>query len=158
METLAAASLLRRHLPDLRVRVVNVVDLMTLCPPDVHPHGMPETMFDELFTDAADVVVAFHGYARALHQILHGRKRPDRFHVHGYSEEGTTTTPFDMVVRNHMSRYDLVIDALSRSRRVARGARQLEDHCRAMLERHGQYVRDHLEDLPEVSEWVWAEG
>ncbi|TMM11006.1 MAG: phosphoketolase family protein, partial [Actinobacteria bacterium] len=158
METLAAASLLRRHLPDLRVRVVNVVDLMTLFPPDVHPHGMPGTMFDELFTETADVVVAFHGYARARHQILHGRKRPDRFHVHGYTEEGTTTTPFDMVVRNHMSRYDLVIDALSRSRRVARGARQLEDHCRAMLERYGQYVRDHLEDPPEVSEWVWAEG
>jgi xylulose-5-phosphate/fructose-6-phosphate phosphoketolase len=158
METLAAASLLRQGLPDLRVRIVNVVDLMVLFPPDVHPHGMPEATFDELFTDHVDVVVAFHGYARALHQILHGRMRPERFHVHGYIEEGTTTTPFDMVVRNHMSRYDLVLDALSRSRRVARGARRLEDHCRAMLERHGQYVREHLEDMPEVRDWVWPEG
>jgi xylulose-5-phosphate/fructose-6-phosphate phosphoketolase len=158
METLAAASLLRKGLPDLRVRVVNVVDLMALFPPDVHPHGMPVATFDELFTDHVEVVVAFHGYARALHQILHGRMRPERFHVHGYIEEGTTTTPFDMVVRNHMSRYDLVLDALSRSRRVARGARRLEDHCRAMLERHGQYVREHLEDMPEVRDWVWPEG
>jgi xylulose-5-phosphate/fructose-6-phosphate phosphoketolase len=158
METLAAASLLRRHLPDLRVRVVNVVDLMVLFPPDVHPHGMPGATFDELFTEDSDVIVAFHGYARALHQILHGRTRPDRFHVHGYVEEGTTTTPFDMVVRNHMSRYDLVLDALSRSKRVARGARQLEDQCRAMLERHGPYVREHLEDMPEVRDWVWAGG
>jgi xylulose-5-phosphate/fructose-6-phosphate phosphoketolase len=158
METLAAASLLRQGLPDLRVRVVNVVDLMVLFPPDVHPHGMPAATFDELFTDHVDVIVAFHGYARALHQILHGRTRAERFHVHGYIEEGTTTTPFDMVVRNHMSRYDLVLDALSRSRRVARGARQLEDHCRAMLERHGQYVREHLEDMPEVRDWVWPEG
>jgi xylulose-5-phosphate/fructose-6-phosphate phosphoketolase len=158
METLAAASLLRKGLPDLRVRVVNVVDLMALFPPDVHPHGMPVATFDELFTDQVEVVVAFHGYARALHQILHGRMRPERFHVHGYIEEGTTTTPFDMVVRNHMSRYDLVLDALSRSRRVARGARRLEDHCRAMLERHGQYVREHLEDMPEVRDWVWPEG
>ena len=156
LETLAAAAMLRLHLPDLRVRVVNVVDLMVLFPPDVHPHGLAEATFTELFTESTDVVVAFHGYARALHQILHGRHRADRFHVHGYIEEGTTTTPFDMVVRNQMSRYHLVLDALSRSRRVARGARPLEDHCRAMLERHGQYVREHLEDMPEVRDWTWA--
>ena len=156
LETLAAAAMLRLHLPDLRVRVVNVVDLMVMFPPDVHPHGLAEATFTELFTERTDVVVAFHGYARALHQILHGRHRADRFHVHGYIEEGTTTTPFDMVVRNQMSRYHLVLDALSRSRRVARGARQLEDHCRAMLERHGQYVREHLEDMPEVRDWTWA--
>src|SRR5947209_6942562 len=91
---LASTCWLRRRLPDLRVRVVNVADLMVLFPPDVHPHGMPVATFDELFTDHADVIVAFHGYARALHQILHGRMRPERFHVHGYTEEGTTTTPF----------------------------------------------------------------
>jgi xylulose-5-phosphate/fructose-6-phosphate phosphoketolase len=155
-ETLAAADMLRHHLPDLRVRVVNVVDLMVLFPPDVHPHGLAEASFTELFTEGTDVVVAFHGYARAMHQILHGRHRADRFHVHGYIEEGTTTTPFDMVVSNQMSRYHLVLDALSRSRRVAGGARQLEDHCRVMLARHADYVRQHLEDMPEVRDWTWA--
>jgi xylulose-5-phosphate/fructose-6-phosphate phosphoketolase len=158
METLAAASLLAAHLPDLRVRVVNVVDLMVLFPPDTHPHGMPVATFNELFTEETDVILAFHGYARAMHQILHGRVRPERFHVHGYIEEGTTTTPFDMVVLNQTSRYHLVIDALARSRRVARGARDLENHCRAMLERHRQYVRVHLEDMPEVRDWTWTDG
>jgi xylulose-5-phosphate/fructose-6-phosphate phosphoketolase len=156
METVAAAWLLRRHLPELRIRVVNVVDLMVLFPPDVHPHGLPPATFSELFTVDADVIVAFHGYARALHQILHGRPRAERFHVHGYIEEGTTTTPFDMVVLNQMSRYHLVLDALSRSRRVARGARQLEDHCRVMLQRHSQYVREHLQDMAEVRDWTWT--
>jgi xylulose-5-phosphate/fructose-6-phosphate phosphoketolase len=156
METMAAAWLLRRHLPELRIRVVNVVDLMVLFPPDVHPHGLPAATFSELFTVDADVIVAFHGYARALHQILHGRPRAERFHVHGYIEEGTTTTPFDMVVLNQMSRYHLVLDALSRSRRVARGARQLEDHCRVMLQRHSQYVREHLQDMAEVRDWTWT--
>src|SRR5205807_907155 len=141
--------LLRRHLPELRVRVANIVDLMVLFPPEVHPHGLPVATFSELFTDDADVIVAFHGYARALHQILHGRPRAERFHVHGYVEEGTTTTPFDMVVRNQLRRYHLVLDALARSRRVARGARQLEEHCRVMLERHGRYIGEHLEDMPE---------
>jgi xylulose-5-phosphate/fructose-6-phosphate phosphoketolase len=155
MEALAAAAMLRQALPDLRVRFVNVVDLMGLFPPDVHPHGLAETTFTELFTDRTDVVMAFHGYARALHQILHGRPHADRFHVHGYIEEGTTTTPFDMVVLNQMSRYHLVLDALSRSRRVARGARNLEDHCQTMLARHEHYVREHLEDMPEVRDWVW---
>jgi xylulose-5-phosphate/fructose-6-phosphate phosphoketolase len=158
LETLAAAAMLRHYLPDLRVRVVNVVDLMVLFPPDVHPHGLAEATFTELFTEQTDVVVAFHGYARALHQILHGRHRAARFHVHGYIEEGTTTTPFDMVVRNQMSRYHLVLDALSRSRRVARGARPLEDNCRVMLSRHEDYVREHLEDMPEVRDWIWATG
>jgi xylulose-5-phosphate/fructose-6-phosphate phosphoketolase len=157
LETVAAAWLLRRHLPELRVKVVNVVDLMVLFPPDVHPHGLPAATFSELFMHDADIIVAFHGYARALHQILHGRPRAERFHVHGYIEEGTTTTPFDMVVRNQMSRYHLVLDALARSRRIARGARQLEEHCRVMLERHGRYIGEHLEDMPEVRDWTWTE-
>jgi xylulose-5-phosphate/fructose-6-phosphate phosphoketolase len=156
LETVAAAWLLRRHLPEMRVRVVNVVDLMVLFPPDVHPHGLPAATFSELFTADADVIVAFHGYARALHQILHGRPNAARFHVHGYIEEGTTTTPFDMVVRNEMSRYHLVLDALARSRRIARGARQLEEHCQVMLERHRRYIREHLDDMPEVREWTWT--
>src|SRR5205085_11711990 len=120
LETIAAAWLLRRHVPDMRVRVVNVVDLMTLFPVEVHPHGMDEPSFLELFTADRPGVFAFHGYQRAIHQIVHGRPTPERFHVRGYNEEGTTTTPFDMVVRNGMSRYHLCLEALRRVPRLAR--------------------------------------
>jgi xylulose-5-phosphate/fructose-6-phosphate phosphoketolase len=155
METLAAAWLLRRHTPQLRVRVVNVVDLMVLFPREAHPHGLSEERFVELFGTDEEVVMAFHGYARALHQLLHGRPHPGRFHVRGFNEQGTTTTPFDMVVMNRMSRYHLAIEALRRSRRVPAGAAELEEHCEAMLARHHDYVREHFEDMPEVRDWTW---
>jgi len=154
-ETLAAAWLLRRHTPELRVRVVNVIDLMSLFPGEMHPHGLPEERFVELFGHDDEVVMAFHGYARALHQLLHGRPHPGRFHVRGFSEQGTTTTPFDMVVLNRMSRYHLALEALRRARRAPAGAAELEEHCRAMLARHEPYVREHLEDMPEVRDWTW---
>ncbi|MDH6678920.1 xylulose-5-phosphate/fructose-6-phosphate phosphoketolase [Rhodococcus sp. LBL1] len=156
-ETLAAAALLRGHVPELRVRVVNVVDLMSMAPADIHPHGRPHDAFADLFTEDVDVVVAWHGYARAFHQLLHGRANPDRFHVRGYTEQGTTTTPFDMVVLNHMSRYHLAIEALRRSRRVPDGAAELTGYCERMLDRHHAYVREHLEDMPEVRGWAWPE-
>jgi xylulose-5-phosphate/fructose-6-phosphate phosphoketolase len=154
LETLAAASILRSWTPELRVRVVNVVDLMRLFPPIIHPHGLPDAKFNELFGTETHVVVAFHGYARALHQLLHGRVRPERFHVHGFTEMGTTTTPFDMVVLNHLSRYHLVMQALRRARRPA-GAAELEEHCLSMLEHHDAYVREHFEDMPEIRDWRW---
>jgi xylulose-5-phosphate/fructose-6-phosphate phosphoketolase len=154
-ETLAAAWLLRHHVPDLRARVVNVIDLMTLMPAEAHPHGMPEELFVELFGSGDEVVMAFHGYARALHQLLHGRPHPGRFHVRGFSEQGTTTTPFDMVVRNRMSRYHLALEALRRAKRRPAGAAELEAHCEEMLARHQIYVREHLEDMPEVRDWTW---
>ena len=157
LETVAAAWLLRRHVPDLRVRMVNVVDLMALSPPGVHPHGVSDVAFRETFTDDTDVIVAFHGYARAMHQILHGRGHSDRFHVHGFCEQGTTTTPFDMVVLNEMSRYHLALDALRRTRRVPVGAAALERHCQDMLTRHHAYVRQHLEDMPEIRDWTWTD-
>ncbi|HST42295.1 MAG TPA: phosphoketolase family protein, partial [Conexibacter sp.] len=157
LETIAAAWLLRTHVPELRVRVVNVVDLMALSPPEVHPHGFDRDRFVELFGAEDEVVVAFHGYARALHQLLHGRPGAPRFHVHGFAEQGTTTTPFDMVVLNEMSRYHLVLDALRRTRRVPAGAGALERWCETQLTRHHAYVREHLEDMPEVSDWVWTE-
>ncbi|HET6937760.1 MAG TPA: phosphoketolase family protein, partial [Nocardioides sp.] len=116
METVAAARILAERLPDLRTRVVNVVDLMTLPRPKDHPHGLDGTTFRELFTDSVDVVFAFHGYPGAIHHLLHGRPDTDRFHVRGFVEEGTTTTPFDMVVRNRASRYDLVIDAVNNAK------------------------------------------
>jgi xylulose-5-phosphate/fructose-6-phosphate phosphoketolase len=105
MEVVAATAWLRQRAPEMRVRVVNVVDLMTLFQPTVHPHGMADGVFVELFGRDTDVVFAFHGYQRAIHELLHLRPKPERFHVRGYIEEGTTTTPFDMVVRNGMSRY-----------------------------------------------------
>jgi xylulose-5-phosphate/fructose-6-phosphate phosphoketolase len=156
-ETIAAAALLRTHVPELRFRVVNVVDLMSIAPADVHPHGMSHERFDALFGATTDVVCAFHGYARALHQLLHGRPNASRFHVRGFSEQGTTTTPFDMVVLNECSRYHLVLNALRRARRIAPGARALERHCETMLVRHHGYIREHFEDMPEVRDWTWPE-
>jgi xylulose-5-phosphate/fructose-6-phosphate phosphoketolase len=156
METLAAVSLLREHVPELRVRVVNVIDLMALTPPKYHPHGLTDERFERLFGRELEVVVAFHGYARAVHQLVHGRYDVDRFHVRGYNEMGTTTTPFDMVVLNEMSRYHLAIEALRRSRRRPAGSEALEDECRDMLARHHRYVREHLEDMPEIRDWTWS--
>ncbi len=155
-EVLAAAELLRHHVPYLRVRVVNVVDLMALLPHADHPHGFADDVFDGLFTADVDVVFAFHGYPRAVHQLLHGRSRPGRFHVRGFNEQGTTTTPFDMVVLNRMSRYHLVMEVLRWSRRAPEGGPALAQYCRDMLAKHEVYVREHFEDMPEVRDWTWS--
>jgi xylulose-5-phosphate/fructose-6-phosphate phosphoketolase len=154
METVAAAQILRDRLPGFRVRVVNVVDLMTLIRPKDHPHGMSETLFTELFTDTVDVVFAFHGYPGAVHQLVHGRPDADRFRVRGFIEQGTTTTPFDMTVRNRASRYHLVMDAINNARRLPRGAADLKAWCESQLQRHEAYVVEHLEDMPEVRDWT----
>jgi len=158
LETLAAADLLRRRLPELQFRVVNVVDLMKLPPADRHPHGMSEVSFRELFTESSHVVFAFHGYPGGIHGLVHGRPQPERFHVRGYMEEGTTTTPFDMVVRNGISRYHLVLEALRRSPRTPPGASELAEYCSEMLDRHRSYIVEHFEDMPEVRDWVWSQG
>jgi xylulose-5-phosphate/fructose-6-phosphate phosphoketolase len=161
METVAAASILKEHLPHLRIRVVNVVDLMTMPRPKDHPHGMSDTLFRELFTDHVDVVFAFHGYPGAIHHLVHGRPDTDRFRVRGFIEEGTTTTPFDMVVRNRTSRYHLVMDALNNARRTPPGASDLLAYCQSQLARHDAYVVEHLEDMPEVRDWTigdWAQA
>jgi len=155
METLAAAELLREHTPELTVRVVNVVDLMALLPENDHPHGFSDSVFDDLFTPDKHVVFAFHGYPRAVHQLIHGRSNPGRFHVRGFAEQGTTTTPFDMVVLNRTSRYHLAREALRRTARRPAGWRELTDFCEAQLVRHSAYIREHLEDLPEVRDWTW---
>ncbi|WP_337059901.1 phosphoketolase family protein [Kineococcus sp. G2] len=157
METVAAAQILRERLPQLRFRVVNVVDLMSLQRPKDHPHGMSELRFRELFTDTVDVVFAFHGFPGAIHQVVHGRPDADRFHVRGFMEEGTTTTPFDMTVRNRASRYHLVMDALNNARRLPPGAGKLMEYCEAQLARHREHVVEHLEDMPEVREWSLGE-
>jgi xylulose-5-phosphate/fructose-6-phosphate phosphoketolase len=154
METVAAAEILRLKLPHLRVRVVNVVDLMTLPRTKDHPHGMDETRFKELFTDHVEVVFSFHGYPGAIHQLVHGRPMADRFHVRGFVEEGTTTTPFDMTVRNRASRYHLVMDALDSAARTPPGASELKAWCRVQLDKHARYVVEHLEDMPQVRDWA----
>jgi xylulose-5-phosphate/fructose-6-phosphate phosphoketolase len=155
MEALAAAAILREMVPELRVRFVNVADLMGLTPHSLHPHGLREYDFEAIFGREKEVVVAFHGYARALHQLLHGRPNPGRFHVHGFMEQGTTTTPFDMTVLNRMSRFHLATDALRRSRRRPPGAAACVEYCESMLRDHHSYTREHLEDMPEIRDWTW---
>ena len=155
LETLAAAAWLRKHAPSLRVRVVNVVDLMTLFSPREHPHGMSEQAFLELFTADVDVCFSFHGYPGEVHQLLHARPNAARFHVRGYKEEGTTTTPFDMVVLNETSRYHIVMDALRRARRPPPNTAELHARCQEKLREHRAYVLEHFEDMPEIRDWVW---
>ncbi|HEX4447397.1 MAG TPA: phosphoketolase family protein [Polyangiaceae bacterium] len=156
MEALAAAQWLRDNAPELAVRVVNVVDLMSLPPKDEHPHGLSAERFNEIFTEDTDVVFAFHGYAAAVHALLHGRPRAGRFHVRGYQEEGTTTTPFDMVVLNGISRYHLAMEAMRRSRRPPKNLEGNLRRCKEMLEKHHRYIREHFEDLPEITAWTWS--
>ncbi|CAO5159778.1 putative phosphoketolase [Frankia sp. AiPs1] len=156
MEILAAAELLRRFVPSLTVRVVNIIDLMALLRPDQYPHGFSSPMFRALFTNETDVVVGFHGYSRAVHQLLHGRTDPQRFHVRGFMEQGTTTTPFDMLVRNNVSRYHLARLAVEFARTTHPGTDRLVTYCEAQLERHHAHVREHFEDLPEIRDWVWG--
>jgi xylulose-5-phosphate/fructose-6-phosphate phosphoketolase len=155
LETLAAAAWLRRYAPDLRVRVVNVVDLMKLFSPREHPHGMADELFVEMFTRDVDVCFSFHGYAGAIHQLIHARPNVQRFHVRGYKEEGTTTTPFDMVVLNETSRFHIAIDAIRRARRPPANAAELIAACRRALDDHRAYVAAHFEDLPEIRDWTW---
>ena len=157
METVAAAWWLRHHLPELKVRVVNIVDLMTLSIPQAHPHGLDQEAFIAHFTEDKPVVFAFHGYQRAIHALVHGRPHAERFHVRGYHEQGTTTTPFDMVVLNEVSRYHLCKLAMRRARRVHALTEPLIQACDEMLAKHRVYVREHLEDMPEVRDWVWSD-
>src|SRR5262245_40357555 len=157
MEIAAAAWWLRRQAPDLRVRVVNVVDLMALFPPDVHPHGLPESRFIDLFTADKPVIFAFHGYQRALHAVVHSRPRADRFHVRGFNEQGTTTTPFDMVVLNQISRYHIAMGALRRVVRFADRAPALIASCQSAIDAAVDYARQHFEDPPEIRNWVWTD-
>ncbi len=154
-EALAAAELLRDHVPDLKVRFVNVVDLMALLPEDDHPHGFTDSQFNGIFTSDRDVVFAFHGYPRAVHQVIHGRSDPGRFHVRGFSEQGTTTTPFDMVVLNRMSRFHLAQEVLRRASRRVDGWDRLQRLCEERLAEHATYIREHLADVPDIADWTW---
>ncbi len=155
LETLAAASMLREHFPDLRVRVINVVDLMRLTPDTEHPHGLPDSQFDALFTTDRPVIFAYHGYPWLIHRLTYRRTNHHNIHVRGYKEEGTTTTPFDMVMLNDLDRFHLVIDAIDRVPSLAgRAAHVRQDMTDARL-RARAYTREHGDDPPEVTDWTW---
>jgi xylulose-5-phosphate/fructose-6-phosphate phosphoketolase len=155
LETLAAVSILRRHLPHLRVRVVNVVDLMTLQPEVEHPHGLSDHHFDSLFGADVPVIFNFHGYPWLIHRLTYRRHNHDLLHVRGYKEEGTTTTPFDMCVLNQIDRFHLVQDVIDRVPGVGPGGAHLREHMANELVRHANHIRDVGEDLPEIQAWEW---
>jgi xylulose-5-phosphate/fructose-6-phosphate phosphoketolase len=155
LETLAAVDLLRQHLPDIRLRVVNVVDLMTLQPSTEHPHGLSDRDFDSLFTENKPVVFAFHGYPWLIHRLTYRRTNHDNMHVRGYKEEGTTTTPFDMTVMNDLDRFHLAGDVVDRVPRLRCVAAHFKQHLRDKLIEHKLYVRKHGEDMPEIRDWKW---
>lgn len=155
LETLAAVELLRKALPDLKIRVVNVVDLMTLQPNDQHPHGLSDRDFDSLFTHDKPVIFAYHGYPYLIHRLTYNRTNHAGMHVRGFAEEGTTTTPFDMVVLNGLDRFHLAIEAIERVPGLATKAAQVKQQFRDKLIEHSRYVREHGEDMPEIQKWVW---
>jgi xylulose-5-phosphate/fructose-6-phosphate phosphoketolase len=157
LETLAAVDLLRRHVPHLKVRVVNVVNLMTLQAPDEHPHGLPHKEFDAIFTIDKPVIFAFHGYPWLIHRLTYRRKNHDNLHVHGYREEGTTTTPFDMAVCNKLDRFSLVSDVIDRVPKLGERAAYAQQAIRERLIDHKQYIAEHGDDLPAVSGWKWGQ-
>ena len=155
LETLAAVDLLRRELPDLRIRVVNVVDLMTLQSHTTHPHGFTDDEFDALFTKDKPVIFAYHGYPYLIHRLTYKRTNHANFHVHGFQEEGTTTTPFDMAVINELDRFHLVMAAVRRLPNLGLAGEQVIQRCRQTLDEHAGYVRECGEDMPQIQEWSW---
>jgi xylulose-5-phosphate/fructose-6-phosphate phosphoketolase len=155
LETLAAVSILREHLPELAIRVVNVVDLMRLQPPSEHPHGLNDVDFDALFTTDKPVIFAFHAYPWLIHRLTYRRRNHDNIHVRGYKEEGTVTTPFDMTVLNELDRFHLVMDAIDRLSQTGDRGVYLKQKLRDKLIEHKQYICQHGQDMPEVREWTW---
>jgi xylulose-5-phosphate/fructose-6-phosphate phosphoketolase len=155
LETLAAVSLLRTHLPELKVRVVNVVDLMRLEPDTEHPHGLSDREYDALFTTDKTVIFAYHGYPSLIHRLTYRRHGHDNLHVRGYKEEGTVTTPFDMVVLNNLDRFHLVMDVIDRVPGLGGHAALVRQHMVDARTRHVEYTHQFGEDMPEVRDWVW---
>jgi len=155
-ETMAAVTLLRDYVPDIRIRVVNVVDLMTLQPKAEHPHGLTDEAFDAMFTTDKPIIFAYHGYPGLIHRLTYRRRNHDNLHVRGYKEEGTTTTPFDMVVLNNMDRYQLALDAIRRVPRLAHRVDQATLRYQATIARHKAYICEHGDDMPEVLNWRWV--
>ena len=155
LETLAAVEILREHFPDLKIRVVNVVDLMTLQPPGEHPHGLSDADFDRLFTEDKPVIFAFHGYPWLIHRLTYRRTNHDQLHVRGYKENGTTTTPFDMVVLNDLDRFHLVGDVIERVPSLGSRGAACKQFLRDRLRDHKDYIERYGEDMPEIRNWRW---
>jgi xylulose-5-phosphate/fructose-6-phosphate phosphoketolase len=155
LETLAAVSILREHLPALKVRVVNVVDLMRLQPPSAHPHGLSDADFDAIFTAQTPVIFAFHGYPALIHRLTYRRSNHDNIHVRGYQEEGTITTPFDMTVLNELDRFHLVMSALDRLPKLGNAGAELRTLLIEKLRAHRRYICEYGEDMPEIRDWKW---
>jgi xylulose-5-phosphate/fructose-6-phosphate phosphoketolase len=155
MEALAAVCLLKERVPDLRVRVVNVVDIMTLQPTSEHPHGLPDEEFDDLFPVGVPVIFAFHGYPWVIHRLTYRRHNHDNIHVRGYKEEGTTTTPFDMCVLNNIDRFQLTLDAIKRVPRLRDQSASAEQWYSEQIQRHKLYVSENGDDLPDIKNWRW---
>ena len=155
LETLAAVDLLRQHFPDIKIRVVNVVDLMTIQPLTEHPHGLSDREFDSIFTIDKPVIFAYHGYPWLIHRLTYRRTNHDNLHVRGYKEEGTTTTPFDMTVLNDLDRFHLAGDVVDRVPRLQRVGAHFKQFLRNKLVDHKQFIREHGDDLPEVRDWKW---
>jgi xylulose-5-phosphate/fructose-6-phosphate phosphoketolase len=155
LEALAAVSLLRTHVPDLKIRFVNVVDLMVLQPQSEHPHGLSDAEFDSLFTTNKPIIFAFHGYPWLIHRLTYRRTNHDNLHVRGYKEEGTTTTPFDMTVLNDLDRFHLAGDVVDRVARLHNEAAHFKQFLRDKLVEHRQYVNQYGEDMPEIRDWKW---
>ena len=156
LEALAAVTLLRSYVPDIRVRFVNVVNLMVLQPPSEHPHGLADHRFDALFTIDKPVIFAFHGYPAIIHKLTHRRRNHANIHVRGYKEEGTTTTPFDMVVLNSVDRYQLALDAIRRIPRLAGQVSAETARFEATMQRHKHYIAEYGDDMPEILDWRWT--
>ncbi|SHJ83461.1 xylulose-5-phosphate/fructose-6-phosphate phosphoketolase [Aureimonas altamirensis DSM 21988] len=156
MESMAAVDLLRRHVPDLKIRVVNVVDLMTLQPRSDHPHGIGDEDFDALFTTDKPVIFAYHGYPYLIHRLTYARTNHANMHVRGFVEEGTTTTPFDMVVMNGLDRFHLALEAIRRVPGLAERAADAVEVFNRKLEEHKRYTREYGEDMPEITQWGWS--
>jgi xylulose-5-phosphate/fructose-6-phosphate phosphoketolase len=156
LETMAAVTVLREWAPDLRLRVVNVVDLFTLETVSQHPHGIDDEDFERLFTTNKPVIFAFHGYPTVVHKLIYNRVNHDNFHIHGYKEEGTTTTPFDMTVLNQLDRYTLALDAIRYVPRMQERVPEMVQRHSEVLQRHKLYVSEHGQDMPEVLNWKWS--
>ena len=156
LETLAAVTLLRQYVPDIRIRVVNVVDLMALQPSSEHPHGLSDEEFDAIFTTDKPIIFAFHGYPWLIHRLTYRRHGHDNLHVRGYKEEGTTTTPFDMTVVNQLDRFQLAFDAIRRIKRLASVVRKEQDRLDTSLQQHKSFVMQYGEDMPEIRNWKWS--
>jgi xylulose-5-phosphate/fructose-6-phosphate phosphoketolase len=148
--------LLRTHFPKLKVRVVNVVDLMKLQSRSDHPHGLSDADFDRLFTTGKPVIFAYHGYPTLIHRLTYRRANHGNFHVHGYKEEGTTSTPFDQVVMNDLDRFHLVANAIDRVPQLGASAAPVRQAILGKLAEHKRYIAEHGEDMPEIRNWQWA--